>query len=303
MASVDFVFDNTSLEPVKNLTLKANFDEMRTWLKDALSPYSGLVVEESALAEAKNDKAKINKLKTRIDSVRKEVKRQYTAPLEVFENECKSLTQICDISYKNINDQVNLFEDKRRQEKLTEIQNYFDLIPKKHDPSYYDFQKIYDPRWTNATSRIETAQELMVKYCHNIDSDIEAILSIGSPFEQYLLGEYKNGKTISQIIAMDRQMKEAQEAKRRQEEERKRLEESRMVREMEQKIEQEASTHTVPEEPDVPDLSMIRRTVMPPEPEQEIEQHTVNIWVRGTREQLAKLADLIDEAGLQYGAL
>ena len=304
MATGEFSFDSTSLEPIKGLALRANFAETKAWLQDALAPYAGLVVSEDAISEAKSDKAKINKLKNSIESVRKEVKRQYTAPLEIFESECKQLTGLCDNAYQNINSQVSKYEEKRKQDKLVSIKAYFDSIAKKHDISYYDFNKIYDPRWLNSTVRIDTAQELMTNFCAAVDNDVDAILSLDSPFENYLLTEYKNGKTISQVVGIDRQMKQAQEEKKRREAEQ--AEKIREIERMKAKVKEGIENGSL-QSVDIPTIEpeepVLRQTIVPPEPPVKDDLHTVSIWVRGTREQLAKLADLIDEAGLEYGAI
>lgn len=308
MQTTEFQIDNACLEPVKNLVINANFSQTEKWLKETLAPYQGLVVEESAISEAKNDKAKINKVKSNIESVRKSVKSQYLAPLNRFEDECKKLTNVCDAAYKNINDQVAAFDEKRKQAKFSEIQTYFANIPKKH-PEYADFNRIFDQRWLNSTFRIENAQELMTNFCKAVDSDVDAIKSLDSSAESFLLSEYMNGKTVSQIIAIDRQMKEAAEQKRRAEEERRIREEERKRMEAEIAA-QTAQNHAepLPEQGGfnpsdvVPEL---RQTVVPKEevPEETEGLHTVNLWVRGTREQLALLSRLFHDAGVEYGAL
>ena len=307
MATVDFVFDNTSLEPINNLALKANFTETKAWLKDALAPYTGLVVSEDSVSEAKNDKAKINKLKGRIDSVRKTVKQLYSAPLVKFEEQCKQLTELCDGAYKNINDQVAKFDEQKRQQKISSLKSYFDQHQKKH-PEYASWDRIYDPKWGNATSREDAAKEIIDKYIAAIDEDVDAILAMESGYDDYLLKEYKNGKSLSQIMAICTQMKRAEEEKKRREAEMKRQEEERLARvaEMEKR-----KYEPIPEAEDVDsDLNMVRRTVVPYEsqnipangcaPE---EVYTVNLWVSGTKDQLAALSELFHQAGVEYGAL
>lgn len=306
--AVDFVVEQEPLEQVKQLVLKANFEETKAALAEMVSPYQGMIVSPDAISNAKTDRAKIRKVSANIDSYRKSVKSIYEKPLKEFEAKCKELTGICDSAAGNLDAQIKRFEEEIKQAKLSEIQTYFSNIPKKH-PEYADFNRIFDQRWLNSTFRIENAQELMTNFCKAVDSDVDAIKSLDSSAESFLLSEYMNGKTVSQIIAIDRQMKGAAEQKRRAEEERRIREEERKRMEAEIAA-QSAQNHaeTLPEQEGfnptdvVPEL---RQTVVPKEevPEETEGLHTVNLWVRGTREQLALLSRLFHEAGVEYGAL
>lgn len=304
---VNFKVSQTALDVVRNTVIEANFEETKAALLEMVKPYAGMIVTEDAISSAKSDRAKIRKVEQNIDSYRKTVKNVYTQPLKEFEEKCKQLTSICKDASDNLDGQIKEFDERRKQEKIGVLKAYFDNLPKKH-PEYAFWERIMNPKWANATSRDDDAKSLIDGYVAAVDSDVEVILSLESPFEDYLLTEYKNGKNISQVMQIAQQMRQAAERKQREEAERKRLEEERIAREAEM---QKRKYDPIPETDDVEsELNMVRRTVVPPEEsltpltdEMTEELYTVNLWVRGTREQLAALSDMFHSAGVTYGSL
>lgn len=302
--AIEFVVDQTALDVVRNTVINANFDAVKADLTEMVKPYQNMIVSADAISSAKADRAKIRKVADNIDSYRKTVKKVYSEPLAAFEAKCKELTGICKTASDNLDGQIKGFEEEIRQQKIAGLKAYFDQHEKKH-PGYAVWERIYDPKWGNATSREDAAKEIIDNYIAAIDSDVDAILAMESGYDEYLLKEYKNGKTVSQVIAICQQMKRAEEEKKRREAELKRMKEEMMTRVAET---EKRKYEPIPEAEDIDsDLSMVRRTVVPPTEPQEGEMteplHTVNLWVRGTRDQLAALSELFHQAGVEYGAL
>lgn len=299
---INFQVNQAALDVVKNTVIEANFAETKKALMDMVRPYAGMIVTEDAISSAKSDRAKIRKVEQNIDSYRKTVKNIYTQPLKEFEEKCKELTGICKNASDNLDYQIKEFDERKKQEKMAALKAYFDTMPKKH-PEYAVWDRIANPKWANVTSRDDDAKAVIASYITAVDSDVDVILSLESPFEDYLLTEYRNGKTISQVMQTAQQMKQSAERKLREEAERKRMEEERIAREAEM---EKRKYEPVPEAEDAEsELNMVRRTVVPPEeiPSETEELHVVNLWVRGTRDQLALLSRLFHEAGVEYGAL
>ncbi len=301
---VNFKVDQTALDLVKNTVIEANFEETKTALMDMVKPYAGMIVTEDAVSSAKTDRAKIRKVEQNIDSYRKTVKNIYTQPLKEFEDKCKQLTSICKTASDNLDSQIKEFDERKKQEKLDALKAHFDALPKKH-AEYAFWERIMNPKWGNATAREDDAKSLIEGYVAAVDSDVDVILSLESPWEDYLLTEYKNGKSISQVMQIAQQMRQAAERKQREEAERKRLEEERIAAEAEM---QKRKYEPIPEVEDVEsELNMVRRTVVPPEEPQTGEMteelYTVNLWVRGTKDQLAALSEMFHAAGVTYGSL
>ena len=66
-----------------------NFPEVKQWVEDGLARYEGLTYDDTQMAEAKKDRANLNKLVQAIDEKRREMKRLYLQPYEGFEAQAK----------------------------------------------------------------------------------------------------------------------------------------------------------------------------------------------------------------------
>ena len=86
--SMEFVMGN-SLETLPK-TMDFNFEELKGQLAESLALYTGLVVTEDGIKGAKEDRAKLNKLRGGLENKRKEVKRECMAYTD-FEAKVKEL--------------------------------------------------------------------------------------------------------------------------------------------------------------------------------------------------------------------
>lgn len=254
MAELVFNVDNTALETVKALQIKANFDEMEKALAEVVEPYKNLIVSEDGIAQAKTDRAKLRKLSTSIDDRRKLVKKIYSQPLVIFEDNCKRLTSICAQGIDNLDGQVKEYEAKAKAQKIYELTQYFDNLPKRN-PQFMQFEACVNPKWTNVTYPAEQAQTEIENYVMKVDNDIDAIKALDSKYESMLLDEYKKTGDISSVLLLkkraedaereaERKAAEAEESRRRAEEERLRVE-AEKERMQEQKKAEQTPVHEV----------------------------------------------------------
>lgn len=227
MAELNFVVDQTALETVKNTKLTANFDEMKEALTEFIEPYTQLIVSEDAIAEAKADRAKINAVAKHVDDYRKLVKKVYTEPLKQFEDKCKELVSICDQGKNNIDYQLAEFEEKRKQEKLASMQEYFVAVCKTmSDPEYVTFEMALHPKWENKGTSLEECQKYMTEVLQKNDAEVKTIRNLKSEWETSLLNEYQKSHDLLAVLSLNEQLTE----KARQEAERKRKEQEERER-------------------------------------------------------------------------
>lgn len=231
MAELIFDVDNSTLEKVSGLQIKANFDEMKAALTEIIAPYKGMIVTADDLPQAKADRAKINKVVKSIDERRILCKKIYTEPLTEFENKCKELVAICKEGVNNLDGQIKAYEGETKRRKMQMLTEYFDANNKY--PEYLSIEDVTNPKWVNATYPVETAQMEIDNAILRTQSDIEAIHSLGSKFEELLLTEYRKTHDMTAVlrrkaemekveqIALEnakRQKEAEEEAKRRKEE-------------------------------------------------------------------------------------
>lgn len=321
MAELNFVVDQKALDLVKNTPINANFEEVKDALTEMTKPYANMVVTEDQISAAKSDRARIRKVSGSIDNYRKTLKKSYMEQFSVFETKCKELTGICDRASDNLDGQIKEFEESKRQAKLDELEQFYNDFEKSY-PDYMDYSRVFNPKWGNATYKIDDAKEEIIAYCNSVDVNVAYVRSLGDEFEAVMLDKLKEGGTIQEAMAISMRLKQQKEHQERMEQERKKAEEERARIEQEAaeraKAEMEEIARVAAEKqaqqyepiPDTSDdeslLNDLRRTVVAPVAETsniEAEMHTVNIWVCGTKEQLAALSEVFRQVGVTYGAL
>ena len=73
-----------------------NYDTLKEELTAALADYQNRIYTEDTVAEAKTDRAKLNKLKKALSDERIERKKEFNKPFEAFEEQIKELCGIID---------------------------------------------------------------------------------------------------------------------------------------------------------------------------------------------------------------
>ena len=114
----DLIIKNPTYElPSIDYDLQPLKDELEI-IKDK---YANWVVQESDLENAKKVKASLNSAKTKLDRQRIDLIKEITKPLSEFENELKGIAkEIKEIS-DSIDNQVQDYEDERKNQKEIEI--------------------------------------------------------------------------------------------------------------------------------------------------------------------------------------
>lgn len=152
-----------------------NYAEVKAWIEDGLARYKGVVYDETQIAEAKKDRAQLNKLVQAIDGKRKEMKAMYLQPYEKFEAEAKELVAMVKDQVAEIDTQVKTYDERRKTEKLEKIKNelYAPMIDSLAD--LVPYKKLHDPRWLNVTCSMATIGTEMARKIEAIVAGLEAI--------------------------------------------------------------------------------------------------------------------------------
>lgn len=134
-----------------------NFEELKKELIEKSEHYKTAVYTEETITVAKQDRANLNKLVKAINDEKIKVKNKILEPYMEFETQCKELMEIVKNASENIDTQIKDFEEKKKNEKLEIIINYFsekvgiykDLI---------SFDLIFNERWLNVTYDLKQVQ-------------------------------------------------------------------------------------------------------------------------------------------------
>lgn len=283
----------TDLEKSLPQKIDFNYEAIKSELSEKLERYNSLVVTEDSVSAAKKDKAALNKLKTALEDRRKEVKKDCLRPYEEFERKIKELVGMIDAPVLAIDGQIKAFDEIKKAEKRAEIQSYYigsidDLAP------LLPLDRIFDPRWLNATYKIEDAQKEITDRISKTRNDIGIIKAMNLSGEQQVLDVYLRTLDMSAALA----------EKTRLEAQQKRMEEYEAAR---KKAAQEA-----PQEP-----KTVVRAVAPvqehtqapciafedtPEPPEELK--TIKVVFYDTSEAFRHdMRALTEKYGVRYGGL
>lgn len=263
-----------------------NFDEMKSELTEKLEKYNALVVTEDSIKSAKDDRAKLNKLRTAIEDRRKEVKKLCLAPYDSFEKQCKEITALIDEPIKSIDGQISVFDQKLQDEKWNSISDYYasvvgdlaELVP---------LEKIVSPKWKNKTESLESINNGIGDTLDRIRTELELLdSSCPDEFAVQVKEAYLQNYSINEARAKF-----------------KALEETKLKLEAAAKAREEASK-VKPEVVETPPVAETPAPVEPeiteaPLPEQE-PLYSATFKVVGTKSQIIALKEHMKDAKIKY---
>lgn len=104
--------------------ISMNFEEVKASLQDTMSKYEGIVVTEEGLKDCKATQKDLAGLRNKIDTYRKDVKKEMEVPIKEFEGKCKELISLISDVEKPIKEGIKIYDDKRREEKRNKALEY-----------------------------------------------------------------------------------------------------------------------------------------------------------------------------------
>lgn len=283
---------DTDLQTALPAEIGFNFDELKTELAERLEHYNNLVVTEDGIKEAKDDRAKLNKLRAAIDTRRKDIKKEYLKPYSEFESKIKELTVLIDEPIKAIDMQLETYEERRKEAKMEKIQEaYEDIIPEEFK-GILPLPKIFDDSWLNKTAAMKKVKEDLQAIAKRTTTDMRVIDGVEEEHRTAVKARYIATLDIEAAMEELDRLKEAQEAFRAREEAKKRAEEERIAREAKRAA--EAKT-----EPQAQHLKIETKENVEIPIEQE-RRYVLRLEFNVTRDQAIALRNFIDQNNIEY---
>lgn len=124
-------------------SIEYNKQEIEAGLLVLEEKYNGLVFREEDLKEAKEERAKLNKLVKAIDSYRKQVVGEAMEPVKEFETFMKEASKRGSTLSEGIGDQIKEFEKVQKAERLESAKKYIAEI-NQEKPQYKEFMDQLD---------------------------------------------------------------------------------------------------------------------------------------------------------------
>lgn len=229
-----------------------NFEEIKRQLYIQMDEYRGIIYTEDTIKSAKETVAMLRKVKKAINDKRKEVKKEQMLSYEEFEIKIKEMEEIIDDVINPTVEQVSIFEEKAKTERLEGIKKYFsdksaDVI------GFISFNDIFIDSMLNASTSAKSIKEKFDNAIESVRKDIATIKSMKSEIETKVLDKYVEAKSLSACVNMiteHEKMKAEIIAKQEQElkvAEEKRLAEQKMRVEIEAKMREEAEAKKMQE--------------------------------------------------------
>lgn len=215
-------FDGELQIDIKSLgEITSNMAKIKNWALTMKESYEKMIFTEETMSIAKEEKAKINKVKTQLSAKRKEAIEEFNKPIKEFEQLAKETESILKDTYDSINNQVVSFENQEKDRKIQEIKDYFNEYKASHNLDFITFEQAN----VNVTlsASMKSLKEQAKAFIDQILEDIQLI-----SLEQYkdeIMVEYKQtlnaSKSIIAVknrIAMIEREKQIQEELRMQKE-------------------------------------------------------------------------------------
>lgn len=281
--------EQTAIVPVK-----FNFEELKAHLEERLALYKNRHYDMSkGTAEAKKDRANLNRLKKSINDAKISVKKQILTQYESdFEPKIKELLAMLDECSGQIDSQIKEVENKAKEEKLAELSAFYKAEAKEL-AEIVPFEKIFIDKWLNATFIKENAMAEIFNAIGKIRSDLKTLNeSVDDVFKVEITDTYLATLDLGEALRrnnylIEQAKKQAEYAKAQAEK---------------KAAEKKSAEKEAAEQPRKKCLPQTESVPMPQAAnvlKNDIQQIDFRVWV--TQEQKHKLAVFLKENGIKYG--
>jgi hypothetical protein len=269
-----------------------NFEELKAELKDKAEYYGSLLYTDEQIKDAKADRAMLNKFKNTANSERIRKEKEYMNPFNQFKSQINELIAIVDKPIAVIDERIAAYNDEQKAQKKKAIEELFAGMGFQ---SFVTLEKIWDPKWLNASTSMKSIEEQMRARMYQIGDDVYTLSQLPE-FGFEATEVFKQTLDINKAISEAKRMSEIAKAKADAEAKKKAAEESR-------KAEEERKAKEIKEEQTVPH----EQAVTPQEPVQSAdstqERMVVRFEVLLTTEDAYALKEFFKSRNIEFKAI
>lgn len=274
-----------------------NYEELKAELTEKVAFYETLVYTDDQVKDAKADRATLNKLKKTLNDERIRREKEYMQPFNEFKAQVNEIIGIIDKPIAVIDKQVKEFEDQKKANKQNAIEELFATIGFQN---FVTLEKIWDPKWLNASVSMKSIEEQMRSRMYQIGDDVLTLHNLPE-FGFEATEVYKQTLDINKAIKEAQRMAEIAKAKAEAEAKKKAAEEARKAEEERKAKEiKEEQTVIAPAEPN-------EQAVTPSEPVQSAdstqERMVVRFEVLLTTEDAYALKEFFKSRSIEFKAI
>lgn len=288
--------------PVINM----NFEEVKASLVENMEKYKGIIVTEESLKDCKATQKDLAGLRNKLDTYRKDVKREMEKPIKAFESDCKELIGLIAEVEAPIKAGITEFDNKRREEKrkFADIKIFETCQALGLEKKYADQLTVLDKYLSLSASQksikedIESRAEILKQQQNmdkvraemvkaNIESTLETVnLTLKTPleykdFERYIALGWDGPRIVREINERAAQIRQAEKAAEEMA--------TKKIEEEKQKEEVQIPMDLKPKAPEVP------KEVNKDEP-----MFFVDVYVESDYERIQALSKYLQANGYKY---
>jgi hypothetical protein len=176
---------------------EANFEELKKDLQEKVSKYENIIYNDNEIAQAKKDRADLNKLKKAINDKRIAMEKEYMQPFNEFKAKVNEILALLDKPILAIDTQVKNYEAQLVEAKKQWIEATF----KQKSPfNWIKLEQIYNSKWLNSSFSKNAIEEEMDLSFSMIETELKSIDTLD--YKEQALEVYK--ETLSLSMALDK---------------------------------------------------------------------------------------------------
>ena len=169
----------TPIEKLVPAMIAFNNAELMEGVKARLVAYQGKTYDADSIAEAKADRATLNKFSKALNDERLRIKKIYTLPLDKFTKEINEVIAVVDSVTATIDTQVKVWETDCKEHKLAEIRAYFAEVFPAELSVFISFEKIQQSDWLNASKSMAAIKKEIDAAIEKIKTELTTIEALG----------------------------------------------------------------------------------------------------------------------------
>lgn len=283
-----------------------NFEEVKASLIENMERYKGIIVTEESLKDCKATQKDLAGLRNKLDTYRKDVKKEMEKPIKAFESDCKELIGLIAEVEAPIKFGILEFDNKRKEEKrkFADIKIFETCQALGLEKKYADQLTVLDKYLNLSASaksvledieqraealkqqqNMDKVKDEMIKA--NIESALETVnLTLKTPleyknFEKYLALGWDGPRIVREINERAAQIRQAEKAAEEMA--------TKKIEEEKQKEEVQVPMDLKPKAPEVP------KEVKEDEP-----RFYVELYVEHNLEEMKILSKYLKDKGYKY---
>lgn len=283
-----------------------NFEEIKRYAAEKAAWYQSIAYTDADTKEMKSDKAEINKFINALEDARKQKKKEYMAPYEVFEGQVKEALLPLRKTVALITEKIDEVEEQYREARKAKMEEFYykyvgDLQP------MVPFQKTIKEEFYKRAFTDKKLEQAYSCFFERLREDMKGLDQLPEKFRDKALLKYMEEFSLSAALQEGKRLEELdrlmEERRRKQEEERqaRMAEESRRLEAAarEAQKQQEMAAKQEPMRKEEPKTEMPQVPQEPQKPQEEILHMDFRVW--GTREQIMGLRQYLIDNQVKFG--